>query len=190
MNKERYLLANVIPPLITTEINPAAPKGTLQGGLIDLVERMRAAVPQEVEISKEDWLVARKSLGAADAGGGEKPQPARETASPAAVIPREVPSLPRGHVPRKAIIAGIKRELVNLSTELGVRESAVLLVQGMGGSGKTVVATGIARDPEIGQQFDTICFVGVGQDADLRELQRSLHYQLTYLRIETFSSQT
>ncbi len=48
----------------------------------------------------------------------------------------------------------------------------------MGGSGKTVVASGIARDPEVGTRFRTICFLGVGQDADIRELQRSLHFQL------------
>ena len=45
-----YLLSNVIPRLITTEINPAASRGTLQGGLIDLVERMRQAFPPEVSI--------------------------------------------------------------------------------------------------------------------------------------------
>ena len=38
----------------------------------------------------------------------------------------------------------------------------------MGGSGKTVVASSIARDLEVGNRFSTICFVGVGQDADGR----------------------
>ena len=37
----------------------------------------------------------------------------------------------------------------------------------------------IARDSEVGARFATICFVGVGQDAELRELQRSIHFQLT-----------
>ena len=38
-----YLLANVVLGLITMEIDPAAPKGTLRGGLVNLVERMRRA---------------------------------------------------------------------------------------------------------------------------------------------------
>ena len=58
-------------------------------------------------------------------------------------------------------------------------ESATVLVQGMGGSGKTVVAVGIARDPEVGAWFQTIAFAGVGQDGDLKELQRSLFFQIT-----------
>ena len=37
----------------------------------------------------------------------------------------------------------------------------------------SVVASSIARDAEVGLKFGTICFVGVGQDADPRELQRS-----------------
>ena len=31
----------------------------------------------------------------------------------------------------------------------------------------------------VGARFDVICFVGLGQDADIRELQRSIHFQLT-----------
>ena len=36
------------------EIDPAAPKGTLQGGVRDLVERMRSALPPQVEVSKAE----------------------------------------------------------------------------------------------------------------------------------------
>merc|ERR1719160_441507 len=56
-----YLLANVVPRIVTTEINPMGGKGTLQGGILDLVERMRGALPPEVEISKSEWLEARAS---------------------------------------------------------------------------------------------------------------------------------
>ncbi len=38
----------------------------------------------------------------------------------------------------------------------------------MGGSGKTVVASSIAHDSEVGAKFGTICFAGVGQDSDGR----------------------
>ena len=54
----------------------------------------------------------------------------------------------------------------------------VITLIGYRGSGKTVVASSIARDADVGARFSTICFVGIGQDADLRELQRSLHIQL------------
>ena len=55
-----YLLSTVVPRLVTTEINPAASRGTLQGGLLDLLERMRSALPCEVEISKAQWLEMRE----------------------------------------------------------------------------------------------------------------------------------
>ena len=55
---------------------------------------------------------------------------------------------------------------------------SVMTLLSMGGSGKTVVASSVARDPEVTARFASICFVGVGQDADLRELQRSIHFQL------------
>ena len=112
--------------------------------------------------------------------------------------------MPKGHVPRKAILDGIKRSLFALGLEsaeedgakgrgLGMepgpaavgRDEATLLVQGMGGSGKTVAASSVARNAEVGARFGVICFVGVGQDADLRELQRSLHFQLVQSVMET-----
>jgi len=140
--------------------------------LMDLVERMRAAFPPEVAISKAEWLDARQSAAAATGGASsEKGGPmAKGAAVPSALIPREVPSLPKGNMPRKAIIDGIKNALFKASSTEGggrkasVREGATLLVQGMGGSGKTVVASSIARDSEIGVRFAKICFAGVGQD--------------------------
>ncbi len=58
------------------------------------------------------------------------------------------------------------------------RNGATLLVQGMGGSGKTVIACGLAHDAEVGTRFALICFAGIGQDGNLRDLQRSLHLQI------------
>ena len=103
------------------------------------------------------------------------------TKESSARIPREVPALPKGHVPRKAILDGIKRMLFSLTpseSNNATLENAMLLVQGMGGAGKTVVATSIARDAEVGLRFGQICFVGLGQDVEIRELQRSLHFQI------------
>ena len=188
----------MVPRLITTEINPSASRGTLQGGLLDLIERMRTALPPEVLISKAEWLETRSSGPSTSSASGSAGQegsgrnqssattdPSQKTAPNLAGIPREVPSLPKGHVPRKAILDGIKKALFALSSSTSSTgngdlscEGATLLVQGMGGSGKTVVASGIARDSEIRGRFATICFVGVGQDADIRELQRTIHLQL------------
>ena len=102
-----------------------------------------------------------------------------------ALVPREVPSLPKGNMPRRAVLNGIKkalfrdREAEGNNYTAGLREGATLLVQGMGGSGKTVVASSIARDSEVGLRFSRICFAGVGQDGDLRDLHKSLYFQLT-----------
>ena len=156
-----YLLSNVIPRLVPVEINPAASRGTLQGGLIDLLERMRAAFPPEVQISKAEWLEARNNSAAraAEVGGGgseasdEKMRSAKDqhqaAAAASALVPREVPSLPKGNMPRRAILNGIKKALFRDrdagSSSAGLREGATLLVQGMGGSGKTAACRRIDR---------------------------------------------
>merc|ERR1719160_2436819 len=57
-----YLLANVVPRLVTLEIDPAASRGALQGGLSDLVDRMRGAQPPEVAVPKAEWLEARSKM--------------------------------------------------------------------------------------------------------------------------------
>ena len=145
-----YLLANVVPRLVTTEINPAASKGVLKGGILDLVERMRSALPVELDcITKDEWLDLRrtKSSGSSSTKSGALRQNEEDsmlmiTKESSARIPREVPALPKGHVPRKAILDGIKRMLFSLtpSENDAALENAMLLVQGMGGAGKTVVA--------------------------------------------------
>merc|ERR1719169_172709 len=68
-----YLLSTVIPRQITMEIDPAAPKGMLEGGLRDLVERMRFALPPDVDISKAEWLETRRkaAIGTHPAGADE-----------------------------------------------------------------------------------------------------------------------
>ena len=70
-----YLLANVLPRLITTEINPAASRGALKGGFLDLVERMRSALPVELDcIAKEEWLDLRRTTAAAAAKSVRQPE--------------------------------------------------------------------------------------------------------------------
>ena len=50
---------------------------------------------------------------------------------------------------------------------------------GMGGVGKTLSAAALCRDPEIGCAFEKICWVSVGQEPELLQLQKTLHRQLT-----------
>ena len=53
-----------------------------------------------------------------------------------------------------------------------------LAAQGMGGSGKSVVVAALARDAELCLHFEAMCFVAVGQEPSLRDLQRSRHAQI------------
>ena len=60
--------------------------------------------------------------------------------------------------------------------------SDTITVVGMGGSGKTVVASAICYDKAVRAHFSQICFVAVGQPANggsqLRDLQSQLHLQV------------
>ena len=90
------------------EINPMAGKGALQGEIIDLIERMRQALPPEVEVSKAEWLEARRAAAEKQSERAQRTHSsAPEPTGSSARIPREVPALPKGHVPRKAILDGI-----------------------------------------------------------------------------------
>ena len=61
----------------------------------------------------------------------------------------------------------------------------MVTVRGMGGSGKTAFAAATARKREIGVMFSRICFVGLGQEPAIRDLQRSLHFQLCDYAMES-----
>ena len=45
--------------------------------------------------------------------------------------------------------------------------------------GKTTIAAALVHDEEIRSVFEKIVWVSVGQEPDIRELQSSLHFQLT-----------
>ena len=51
-----------------------AGKSALQGEIIDLIERMRQALPPEVEVSKADWLEARQTQQLEDDSAGRREQ--------------------------------------------------------------------------------------------------------------------
>ena len=48
-----------------------------------------------------------------------------------------------------------------------------------GGVGKTTIAAALVHDEEIRASFEKIVWVSVGQEPDIRELQESIHGQMT-----------
>ena len=95
----------------------------------------------------------------------------------AALLPPEVPILPKGYVVRDGLLRGIKGQL--LHTEQDPSSAAQIVAAfGMGGSGKTVIASALCNDLEVRHFYERICFVAVGQCPDLRALQAILYRQL------------
>jgi hypothetical protein len=78
-----------------------------------------------------------------------------------------VPDLPPHHLPHEENLAGLKRKLLAGSANVGV--------QGMGGTGKTVLAVAMAHDPKVRRAFsDGIYWLTVGQKPNLLGLQNRL----------------
>ena len=74
-----------------------------------------------------------------------------------ATLPAEVPALPTTYIPREAFNT-LKALLVD-----GDSEAVVLKALGMGGSGKTVLATALARDAEVMGSFWRVLWINVGE---------------------------
>ena len=82
-----------------------------------------------------------------------------------------VPALPSRFVARADIFDTVRDQIVSHAT--------VGLV-GMGGAGKTILATAVARDPAVQATFrDGIAWVDVGQQSTPTQLQERLVYRLT-----------
>jgi hypothetical protein len=101
-----------------------------------------------------------------------------------------VPELPPHYLPREAHLGGLKQKLLDGGANVGITgQSAAVGVQGMGGIGKTVLATALAHDPEVRKAFpEGIFWLTVGQapkseaqggEAHLLGLQGQLMSQLT-----------
>ena len=65
-----------------------------------------------------------------------------------AALPAEVPAVPATYVAREAFD--------ELKTLLITTEEPVICALGMGGSGKTVLASFLVRDPDISSSFDRV----------------------------------
>lgn len=98
----------------------------------------------------------------ADGKGVQRATVARDPRRPnhLAEIPRGAPSLPRTHVERPGLVERIVRDLV----DPGRRASAAHSLLGVGGGGKTMLASSVVRDERVRSRFkDGIFWVPVGR---------------------------
>jgi hypothetical protein len=116
-------------------------------------------------------------------------------------VPTTVPELPSSYLVREEDIGELKAVLLekptsngrgrgstSTSTSTSTSNSTALTskrrqnkvgAHGMGGVGKTTMAAALVQTEEIRGAFDKIVWVSVGQQPDVRELQESIHEQLT-----------
>ena len=92
-----------------------------------------------------------------------------------------VPNLPPHYLPRAEDVARLKQKLLAGDGNVGITgQFSAIGVQGMGGIGKTVLATALAHDQEVRKAFpDGIYWLTAGQKPNLLVLQNQLLCQLT-----------
>jgi NB-ARC domain/TIR domain len=102
-----------------------------------------------------------------------------------------VPNLPPHFLPRPGDLQALKDAvLAGLTKPLALTGTGKFGVQGMGGIGKTVLATALAYDSEIRQAFpDGNYWLTIGQKPNLLDLQNQLLRQLTGSK-ETVTTET
>ena len=190
LKRAAWMLSTTIPNVISVQFNPSGSQNSIMAALLDLVEGMRAAAPVSPDKTFEEWLSGRGAQPVSTTQhGGNSPQRSsvvRPAGGPA--VPSEVPDLPKGYLVRDTILDGIKAlifpptetESTAPAGELQEQpaRSSVVTVQGMGGSGKTVVAAALVFDPNVSAHFDVIVFLPFGQAPVLRDLQKTMFYQL------------
>ena len=95
-----------------------------------------------------------------------------------------VPELPPHYLARTEDLSGLKQKLLAGDGNMGITgTSSAVGVQGMGGIGKTVLATALAHDSEVRKSFpEGIFWLTVGQKPNLLVLQNKLLRQLTELK--------
>jgi len=155
----------VIGPLPGQNMN--ASRGVLSALVDDIVSSMHKATLPTLPLDRTAWFAAR----------GKVPRPPTHGLAPIssslASLPPEVPSLPDGFVARPDLIAAIKHTVMHSTDAKATAVTAparkahgpsnTAATQGMGGVGKTTIATALARDEEVRATFQIICWVSVGQ---------------------------
>ena len=90
-------------------------------------------------------------------------------------LPRQLPTLPKGYVARKAVLEQARQLLLaDDAPEAKTSAPAALLTValiGMGGAGKTCAVTALARDKALRGFFECVCYVSLGQRPATRDLQ-------------------
>ena len=198
-----WRLSDSLPNIISTDFNPNSSSRAIVASLEDLVDSMRRAAPMAPTKSKEKWLeerampserVSNHERKQNGKGGGEQevrgsadaPRVSPETL---ASIPATVPELPNAYLVRMDDLQQLKEALLakdgSSSAALTSKKGAQSKVgaHGMGGVGKTTIAAALVHDKEIRRGFQRIVWVSVGQEPDMRELQESVHLQLTKAQI-------
>ncbi len=178
-----WKLSSTIPNVISVDFNPSGSQNNIMGSLLDLLEGLNAAHPVAIEQTFDEWLAARGDAPVSAEPHGSSKEAHGQNRSLGTPLPPEVPDLPRGYLVREAILDGIKAILFPPSAEAGAESKPlgaqpVTVVQGMGGSGKTVTAAALVFDTSVRSRFDVVCFVSFGQAPVLRDLQKVLYFQL------------
>ena len=95
--------------------------------------------------------------------GWDKEDDARVLRHPTpAVLPTSVPALPGSYLVRAQLMKALGDMLLK-EEAAGSSSQAAVVVQGMGGSGKSSIVVGTVRDEVIRRSFDTILWVSIGQ---------------------------
>ena len=103
-----------------------------------------------------------------------------------AIVPAEVPELPATLQARQGLLDMMKARVLTqanssisvVGAKQGSRGGATASAHGMGGVGKTLMAVQLIRDAEVGAAFEKLLWVSVGQEPDILQLLRVLHFQL------------
>lgn len=171
-------------PLITQLVTVCA---NTHGGMARLVAAVKRFEGESIQIGPvERWLARHQARVqsempvAVSATTGAAVGAAVSTAAGAAGLLWNVPDLPPYYLPRPELEDGLIAQLVSQRTgqrtgNLGISSAHKAGIHGMGGIGKTVLATAAVRDERIRAHFtDGILWLTLGQEPRLLKLQATI----------------
>ena len=92
-------------------------------------------------------------------------------------VPPECPALPRTYDARPALMSKLLARLDDAAGRSSGLDGATVIV-GMGGTGKSTLATALMRTVALGGEYERLCWVSLGQTPDVRRLLGVLLGQL------------